>query len=108
VRFGIPVRVSENDKRKQRADRFGIVTENDKKQKRLERFNLGRPTGSGLLAEESIRSRAARFGLPVGGNKESTPLSSEDTEKRKRRADRFGTEPESDKKRRRLERFAKK
>lgn len=83
-RFGIPIPELEEEKKKDRARRFGIITkeqEEEKKQKRAKRFGIVTAEGE----ERKKKARAARFGLSAPGSGLS------ETEKMKKRAQRFGS-----------------
>lgn len=54
-RFGIP---DEEEKRKKRGERFGIPDEDEKKKKRSERFGI-------VSEEDKLKKRAERFGTQV-------------------------------------------
>ncbi|KAJ0027573.1 hypothetical protein Pint_35533 [Pistacia integerrima] len=97
-RFGMPVQLSEQEKRNSRAERFGTATKTSapevsktseelKRKARAERFGLPVPTSAGDQ-EEKKKARLARF-APY-----SKPDSLEE-EKRKARALRFSGTPSS-------------
>lgn len=65
-RFGIP---DEEEKRKKRGERFGIPDEDEKKKKRSERFGI-------VSEEDKLKKRAERFGTQV------SPTNSQDAQPR--------------------------
>ncbi|XP_028093087.1 protein MODIFIER OF SNC1 11-like isoform X4 [Camellia sinensis] len=70
-RFGMPVQLSEEEKRNSRAQRFGIVQsepvdEAAKKKARLARF--GAATKTDPLEEDKKKARAIRFSQPKSGS----------------------------------------
>ncbi|KAE8661064.1 Protein MODIFIER OF SNC1 11 [Hibiscus syriacus] len=97
-RFGVPVQLSEQEKRNSRADRFGTApdskgseaskqSEEVKRKDRAERFGLAVPS-TAADKEEKKKARLARF----------APYAKPDTmewEKRKARAIRFSNPPSS-------------
>ncbi|KAE8692469.1 Protein MODIFIER OF SNC1 11 [Hibiscus syriacus] len=97
-RFGVPVQLSEQEKRNSRAERFGTAadskgsetskqSEEVKRKARAERFGLAVPS-TAVDEEEKKKARLARF----------APYAKPDTvegEKRKARAIRFSNPPSS-------------
>ncbi|OEH78949.1 sap domain-containing protein [Cyclospora cayetanensis] len=80
--------MSEEEKLAARKAKFGIKTDKDKLQERAKRF--------GLSPSSAAASTQGILGMPV---------STEEAEKRKKRAERFGIVDEEERKRKRAERF---
>ncbi|XP_078430025.1 protein MODIFIER OF SNC1 11 [Wolffia australiana] len=79
-------------KKLQRAERFGMpvrLSEEEKRSSRAERFGMGGPTVQGKSEELKRKARAERFGL-------ATQPSSDEEEKKKARLARFGQAPAPD------------
>eukprot|EP01068_Selenidium_serpulae_P005912 Selendium_serpulae@DN4219_c0_g1_i1.p1 len=97
----VPATLKEKEKLLERKKRFGSWTEDEKKKARAERFTAATiSTESAAETEEKRKKRAERFGT-------TTPALEED--KRKTRAARFGTmnpDLEADKKAQRSARFS--
>ena len=92
ARFGL---VSDEERFKARAKKFGIVSDEEKMAKRLKKFKTADTSD-----ETKMAARAKRFGL----NSNNT---TDEAEKKKARAERFGLNTHEEKMKKRLERFAK-
>lgn len=105
------INLSEEQRREMRKKKFGIQTDEEKKLERARRFGISTP----LLEEEKKRKRAERFGLPTTGVngknnvKTLSGLSKEledlEADRRRLRALRFGIVNEEEKLRKRAQRF---
>eukprot|EP00826_Nyctotherus_ovalis_P056644 TRINITY_DN7690_c0_g1_i4.p1 TRINITY_DN7690_c0_g1~~TRINITY_DN7690_c0_g1_i4.p1 ORF type:complete len:168 (+),score=74.30 TRINITY_DN7690_c0_g1_i4:126-629(+) len=94
-RFGI---TSLEEKLKARAKKFGVVSEEDKKAERLKRFKA---LDSSEGESAKMAARAQRFGIPSNNKETGEP------EKMKARAERFGLKTDDEKMKKRLEKFGK-
>lgn len=101
-------------KKLSRAERFGIESKeviDNKKDQRAARFGLNaNGAGDKSEADDKKRARAERFGTQNGSNKKSKLEGVDitvDPEKLKKRQERFGVTVETDKKKARAARFGK-